>query len=183
MRIVSKFLLLTMFSLMMISCKDNSKPNYQYFPNMYQSVGYETYSESDAFKNGQEAQLPVKGTVKRGFIPYEYPNTTEGYELAKANLKSPLDSLSRNLDKGKELFGIYCAICHGETGNGKGKLVEREKFLGVPNYADRQITEGSIYHVITYGLNSMGSHANQLSPNERWLVADYVLKLKADLSK
>ncbi len=54
-------------------------------------------------------------------------------------------------------------------GDGNGKLVEREKFLGVPSYKDRVITEGSIYHVITYGLNSMGSHANQLDAKERWV--------------
>ena len=148
---------------------------------MYESVGYETYSESNAFKDGKEGQLPAKGTIKRGFDVYEYENSTAGYELAKANLKSPLDSLSRNLDKGKELFDIYCMTCHGASGDGVGKLVEREKFLGVPSYADRPITEGSVFHVITYGLNSMGSHANQLSAHERWLVVDYVLKLKSEL--
>jgi len=102
---------------------------------------------------------------------------------AKAELKSPLDSLSVNEEKGAELFNIYCAICHGEKGDGQGNLVKREKFLGVPNYADRDITEGSIFHVITYGLNSMGSHANQLSQQERWLVTAHVLKLKGELSK
>ncbi|MCY1454423.1 Cytochrome C oxidase, cbb3-type, subunit III [compost metagenome] len=92
-----------------------------------------------------------------------------------------MDSIERNSGKGKELFEIYCISCHGATGNGKGKLVEREKFLGVPSYKDREITEGSIFHVETYGLNAMGSHANQLSAHERWLVADYVLKLKSQL--
>jgi hypothetical protein len=38
----------------------------------------------------------------------------------------------------------------------------REKFLGVPSYKDRVITEGSIFHIVTYGINSMGSHANQV---------------------
>jgi hypothetical protein len=51
----------------------------------------------------------------------------------------------------------------------------------VPSYADRVITEGSIFHVATYGLNTMGSHANQLNTQERWLVAAYVLKLKSEL--
>jgi mono/diheme cytochrome c family protein len=92
-----------------------------------------------------------------------------------------LDSIARNSGKGKELYDIYCISCHGASGNGKGKLVEREKFLGVPSYKDRVITEGSIFHVETYGLNAMGSHANQLSAHERWLVADYVLKLKSQL--
>ena len=181
MKRIYKITLLVGITILVSSCHNNAAPNYQYFPNMYESVGYETYSESDAFKNGIEAQLPAEGTVNRGFEPFEYENSTEGYELAKANLKSPLDSLGRNPEKAKELFEIYCATCHGNNGNGNGKLVEREKFLGVPSYKDRVITEGSIYHVITYGLNSMGSHANQLSPQERWLVTDYVLKLKSEL--
>jgi len=169
------------------SCSDTKSPNYQFFPNMYESVGYETYAESEAFNGenqlkGQTAQEPPQGSIKRGFEIYDYENSTAGYELAKANLISPIDSISeKESSKGKELYGIYCAICHGDQGNGKGKLVEREKFLGVPSYADRPITEGSVFHVITYGLNSMGSHANQLSQHERWLVTDYVLQLKSKL--
>jgi mono/diheme cytochrome c family protein len=178
-----RFFIITLVvaSFFVISCKDNSKPNYQFFPNMYESLAYETYSETEAFSNGQQAQVPPANTLKRGFEIFEYENSTSGYELAKANLKSPLLGDERDFEKGKELYDIYCAICHGASGNGKGKLVEREKFLGVPSYADRPITEGSIYHVITYGLNSMGSHANQLSQKERWLVTDYVLKLKSEL--
>ena len=168
-------------SFMATSCFDKAKPNYQFFPNMYEAVSYETYSEHNVFKGGVEAQIPAKGSIKRGFVPYEIPNTPEGYALAKATLKSPLDSLSINQDKAKELYTVYCAICHGDAGDGKGNLVVKEKFLGVPSYKDREITEGSIFHVITYGLNSMGSHANQLSQEERWVVADYVLKLKAGL--
>lgn len=168
-------------SIMATSCFDKSKPNYQFFPNMYEAVPYETYSEHEIFKDGKEGQIPAEGSIKRGFVPYEIPNTNEGYILAKETLKSPLDSISINPEKGKEMFNIYCAICHGEKGDGKGTLVKREKFLGVPSYKDREITEGSIYHVITYGLNSMGSHANQLSQEERWQVTDYVLKLKSEL--
>jgi hypothetical protein len=181
MKRVYKITLLFGITILVASCHNNSAPNYQYFPNMYESVGYETYSESDAFKNGKEGQLPAPGTINRGFEPNEYENTPEGYELAKANLKSPLDSLGRGSDKGKALYEIYCISCHGSAGDGKGKLVEREKFLGVPSYKDRVISEGSVFHVVTYGLNAMGSHANQLSVHERWLVADYVLKLKSQL--
>jgi hypothetical protein len=181
MKSVYKIMVLLGMSALVTSCHDKSQPNYQYMPNMYEGVSYETYSESDAFKNGKEGQMPVKGTINRGFEPYGYENTTAGYELAKANSKSPLDSLSRDMDKAKVLFDIYCAICHGTAGDGQGKLVKQEKFLGVPSYADRVITEGSIFHVATYGLNTMGSHANQLNTQERWLVAAYVLKLKSEL--
>ncbi len=181
MKRIYKITLLVGITILVSSCHNNSAPNYQYFPNMYESVAYEPYTEAKIFKGDKEGQLPVEGTINRGFEPYEYENSTAGYELAKANLKSPLTEEERNSGKGKELFEIYCISCHGAAGNGKGKLVEREKFLGVPSYKDRVITEGSIFHVETYGLNAMGSHANQLSAHERWLVADYVLKLKSQL--
>jgi len=169
------------------SCKDNGAPNYQYMPNMYESVAYETYSESTAFNSpngfqGKEGQLPPVGTIKRGYVPYEYPNTPEAYNAVKAaNLPSPLDPAKIDMKKAQELFEIYCAICHGNEGNGKGRLVTQGKFLGVPSYADREINQGSIYHVINYGLNSMGSYANQLNQQERWMVAAYVMKLKGQL--
>jgi mono/diheme cytochrome c family protein len=137
------------------------------------------------FENGMASREPVKGTVPRGYVPFDIDNTVEGFDLAKATLKSPLDSTQVSLDKGGVLYNIYCAICHGNKGDGQGNLVKREKFLGVPSFDDagRAITEGSIYHTIHYGKNAMGSYANQLSIEERWQVVAYVLQLKADLEK
>ena len=51
----------------LVSCKNDLKPNYQYMPNMYESVAYETYAESNAFKGGRVSQVPPAGTIKRGF--------------------------------------------------------------------------------------------------------------------
>ena len=168
-----------------VSCKKDSAPNYQYMPNMYEPLAYEPYSEAEIFNGGLEAQLPAEGSVARGFIPFDIENSTEGYALAKETLKSPLDSTQVDLDKGKAMYEIYCAICHGNKGDGQGNLVKREKILGIPSYDDagRAINEGSIYHTIYYGKNAMGSYANQINEEERWQVVSYVLKLKADLEK
>ena len=170
------------FFLSFNACSDPSQPNYQYFPNMYESVGYGTYAEAP-FADGTAAQLPAEGSVPRGWEPYDYPNTNEGYELAKANLISPLEETPESLTRGKELYDIYCAVCHGAKGDGQGILMKREKFLGIPSYADREITEGSIYHVLMYGKNAMGSHAGQVNATERWQIGQYVLKLRAELIK
>ncbi len=176
-------LLFILSSLLLVSCFDASKPNYQYFPNMYESVGYETYAESNAFANGIEAQLPADGSVARGWVPYDYPNTNKGYEDAKANLVSPLVQSDVHRAEGKELYGVYCAVCHGSKGDGQGILMTREKFLGIPSYADRDITEGSIYHVLMYGKNAMGSHAGQVNATERWQIAQHVMYLRNELTK
>lgn len=166
-----------------VACKKDSRPNYQFMPNMYEPVGYEAYGSYEVFPNTQEALQPADGTVPRGSTIYDYPNTNEGYEDAKANLKNPLDSLALNDIRTTALYDIYCGVCHGKKGDGKGILVTREKILGVPAYNDpgRTLTEGSIYHVIMYGKNAMGSYANQLNEMERWQVADYVMKLKNEL--
>jgi len=150
---------------------------------MYESVGYEPYMESDAFNNGVEAQLPVDGTIARGHSRFEIANTNEGYEFAKANLTNPIDSVNIDEPRGKQLFEIYCGICHGNKGDGQGNLVKREKILGVPAYNDpgRALTPGSTYHTIYYGKNTMGSYVNQLNEEERWQVVHYVMKLKSDL--
>lgn len=166
------------------SCFDKKKPNYRYMPNMYTSVAVETYSEYEILPNGQAALTPVKGTISRGWMPYEYENTQEGKTLATKELKIPLAVNEENLAKGKELFNIYCAICHGNKGDGQGTLVKREKFLGIPSLADkgRNITEGDIYHVIMYGLNSMGSYASQTNEKERWQITMHALDLKSKLN-
>ncbi|NEV94555.1 cytochrome c [Psychroflexus sp. YR1-1] len=176
-------IVLVAFSLAFISCSDKTERNYQYFPNMYVSVPYDTYGEYEIFPQEQEALLIADGTISRGFTPYEYEDDTEGYNEAKAELENPLPYTEENLVKGKELYNIYCAICHGENGKGKGYLVEREKILGVPSYDDqgRAITEGSVYHVMWYGINTMGSYASQMNNEELWMVDHYVMQLKAEL--
>ena len=176
--IFSVFVLVTLFS-----CSNNTKRSVQYMPDMYRPVPYEAYSTNPNFKDGLSSQHPVAGTVARGQVPYDYPNTNEGYDAAKLNLKSPLDSTMVDLNKGKKLFNIYCAVCHSKKGDGQSFLAEREKFNGVPNYKDRAITDGSIYHVIMYGRGVMGSHASQLRDDERWQVVHYVQKLRNDLLK
>ena len=185
MKSLIKITVLALVLVSFVSCQNDSRPNYQFMPNMYESVGYETYSESHAFRSGFEAQLPVDGTVARGYLPFDYSNTIEDFNLAKVNLKSPLDSTQVKLEEAKVLYDIYCGICHGNKGDGQGQLVKREKILGIPKYDDigRAITEGSIYHTIYYGKNTMGSYANQLNEEERWQVVAYVLDLKAKLEK
>jgi len=173
---------LAVVALVFTSC-DKTKRHVQYMPDMYESVAGEPYAKSVVFADGIEAQEPVAGTISRGHVPYEYPNTNEGYDDAKKNLKSPLTAADLDSENAKKLYTMYCSVCHGKKGDGQGTLVKREKFLGIPNYKTRDITEGSIYHVIMHGRNMMGSHASQLNEKERWLIVGYVQELRNNLLK
>ena len=169
-----------------LSCnKDKGTRKVQYMADtdMYNPVPYEAYSKNPNTADGLTSQRPVAGTIARGHAPYEYANSQEGYLLAKDSLVSSLPANEVDTKKGKALFNIYCSSCHGNKGDGQGVLVKREKFLGIPNFKDRDITQGSIYHVIMHGRNMMGSHSSQLLPKERWQVVHYVEKLKKELTK
>lgn len=176
-----RFIVLFIASIVLLSAcsRDRSKPNIQYTPDMYVSIPYEPYGVNTIMNDSMAAMKPPTGSIARGKLPYTYEDNNNGYESAKANLQSPLEATAENLANGKKMYDIYCAICHGEQGDGKGKLVENAKFFGVPAFKDRSyITDGSIYHVIYYGRNMMGSHASQLTEKERWQVVQYVQKLK-----
>lgn len=170
-------------SISLVSCFNKEKPNYQFFPDMYFSSSYEAYGAYDAFPNEQSAMLPAENTIARGFDTYEGEDSHEGLVASREILDYPFEVTEDNLTVGSHLYTLYCAVCHGDKGDGKGILVEREKFLGIPSYADagRIIVPGAVYHVQTYGLNAMGSYASQVNAKERWQIAMHVMDLKASL--
>lgn len=186
MKSILKLTIVLVVAVSLTSCwTDKTQRNVQYMPDvdMYESVGYETYTVNPNFADGRTSQKPVEGTIARGKVPYDFDGSLEGYEAAKANSTNPLERNEANMENGEAMYNIYCASCHGKTGAGDGTLVQRDKFLGVPNYKDRDITEGSIHHVIMYGKGIMGSHAAQLTAKERWQVTMYVDQLRAELLK
>lgn len=140
-------------------------------------------------------RLPVEGTVHRQnfksvtgshFASEDQPLLI--YELHKDSLDMagrilknpvPLDSTGVVLEQGKKLYLSYCAPCHGQTGQGDGKVGAMYK--GVPNYATgryQTLPEGHIFHVITHGKGRMWPHKSQVSPEDRWKIVHYVQKLQ-----
>jgi len=74
-----------------------------------------------------------------------------------------------------------CMHCHGEKGEGNGKLIDTGKFPPPPAYnggALKNLTEGKMFHTITYGKGLMGSHASQLTKEDRWKVIQYIQELQ-----
>ena len=123
--------------------------------------------------------IPVAGTISRGFIPYVYANTPDGYEQAGLYLRNPI-AFSEAVEKdGEVLYSKFCIHCHGATGMGDGKV--GAKLPGPPpayNGTLKNLPEGKIFHTITYGKGSMGSHSSQLTQEERWKLVYFVQKLQ-----
>lgn len=151
---------------------DHRKPGKHYMPDMVDSRAYEFYNKTVA------NMKPVEGTVKRGeLLPY----TLKAEDTAQANLvKNPLTITATDLEEGKRLFNIYCAVCHGTKLDGNGPLYKDGNGpypAAPPSFISGKLTgysEGRIFHVATYGYNVMGSYASQLDREQRWKVVAYI---------
>jgi mono/diheme cytochrome c family protein len=196
--------LLGILALLLTGCYyDKSDRNIEYAPNMYNSLPLEPYSqtvyetqpeigghypaaEKDGkvkhFANGLSAQKPVNGTVprsdswyyKEAYSPYPYPDTPEAYEQAGEEWTTPLEENETTFQRGKEVYEIYCVMCHGPNGKGQGSLVTGGAYVGVPAYNALEISEGKMFHTLTWGKGVMGSYASQITPKERWQVIAYI---------
>ena len=161
--------------------KDANSPGVEFAPDMYRSPSVEVYGTS--VFNGDtiysQQFLPVKGTIARGYMPYVYANTTEGYEQAGLYLKNPIALNDKVMVEAEALYGKYCVHCHGASGAGDGKVAD--KLPGAPpaySGALKNLPEGKIFHSITYGKGLMGEHSSILSQQERWKLVHYVQKLQ-----
>ena len=172
------------------SCGGKREPGRIYMPDMAYSRAYETYALRDSnlftedvndrghkiFYNNQ----PVAGTIKRDeLFPYTLLNDSNGYKMSAA-VKNPLGPLT-HIDslEASRLFNINCAICHGAKGIANGPLsakIGAIANLTTPLYI--AMTDGTMFHSITYGKNNMGSYASQLDRKQRWMLIQYIRTLQ-----
>lgn len=172
----------------------------EFAPNMFYSEAYKPYTQwkpASVFKDGMNMQTAPKGTIPRSswyiaedYKPYHISNTPEAYQDSLSGIKSPIMEILAGLEgdkkaaaekqieaRGKKVYEIFCMVCHGETGDGQGPIVKADKYPTPNTYASKTaLTEGQMYHSITYGKNLMGSYASQVTPQERWAVIYYIKK-------
>ena len=154
-----------------------------YMPDMAYSRAYETYASTEGLqKEGVHyTSMPVKGTIARNDILNIYPfeNDSTGYNQS-ATVKNPLNPDSINMKEAERLYLVNCGICHGSKLDGNGPLYNDGKgpFPNAPKNLKgdeiKKMAEGTMFHSITYGKNSMGSYASQLSTIQRWMVIAYI---------
>jgi len=172
------------FVMAFIACgkKNPNSPGVEFMPDMYRSPSLEANMAYVKLNDGKETgdtlqanRLPVEGTISRGHLPLTI--IEEGYEAA-ATLKNPFESNEANLKEGEVLYTKFCTHCHGAGGEADGKVAD--KLSGPPpTYSSlKNLPDGKMFYSITYGKGIMGSHASQVSQEERWKLILYIRKLQ-----
>lgn len=176
-----------------ISCggAEGNNPGRAYMPDMYYSRAYETYGYNNIgdYQTLKERGInynaaPPPGTVARGAMTsdFNYPATDSGQRMSAA-YRNPFADYKLSDAQMKEterLYLVNCAICHGTKLDGNGPLWKDgegpypAKPRNLLEDYTKALSDGEMYHAITYGKGQMGSYASQLHPEQRWWVINYI---------
>ena len=127
---------------------------------------YEPYRGSRFFADGKAMQLSPSGTMsrERGAAP------------------APITIDDRVIARGATQFHIYCAVCHGERGDGMSVVASNMDQPKPPSLITPPVSlmpASVVATVITSGAGVMPSFAAELSPVDRQAVAAYVKTLQS----
>lgn len=161
--------------------KISRQPAIEVFPDMDRQPKIRPQTPSSFFADGRASRLPVEGTVARGSRFLDVPANT-GMLTGTTNFvaTNPLPVDMKVMARGQQRFEIYCAPCHGLTGEGDG--ITKSFGMGtVANLHDPrivQLPDGELFYVITHGRNLMGPYASQIDTEDRWAVVAYLRALQ-----
>lgn len=156
--------------------------------DMWNQPRYKPYAESRLFDDTTSARPLVAGTV-----PYHSAGRTGPLYTGMVNgtwaLEFPMPVTEALVRHGQQRFSIYCAPCHGATGEGNGMIIQRGMAQGPglrgikqpPSYHIdrlREMPPGYFFDVITNGFGTMYSYAHRITPEDRWAIAAYVRTLQ-----
>lgn len=180
----------------------SEQPPLEVFPDMDHQAKVKYQVKSDFFADGVGARMPVKHTVPMGFeVPakpssdkdatppaFGFTNGLDYYSTGKVGdyygdgLPAKLAVDKSLLERGERQYNIYCAVCHGASGNGKGVTADYG-ILTAFNFHQPGSTDpanvayradGAIFDVITNGKGLMGPYGGNLTVRDRWAIVAYI---------
>ena len=134
--------------------------------NMDSQAKAKQWDENAFFADHSSMRQPVPGTVAR--------------DAPDAPAPQPKLITAALVDRGRTEFNIFCSPCHGQSGDGRGMIVQRGFPAPPPLWLPRleQAKASYLYDVITDGHGVMYSYADRVKPADRWAVIAYVRALQ-----
>jgi mono/diheme cytochrome c family protein len=177
---------------------EKDQPRIHLFQDMDIQPRGHAQAASSVFADGRVMRPPVPGTVARGRLA-EDDHLYRGYQLVDAdNDATPQPAFYEGfpagiqldeafIERGRERFGIYCAVCHGLDGYGNGVINQRALELQEPKWVPptslhtetvRQRANGHLFNTITHGIRNMAGYGSQIDPEDRWAIIAYIRALQ-----
>jgi len=167
------------------------RPPIELFSDMDRQPKLRPQAPSAFFPDGMGSRDPVVGTVPRTgstrvgtveIYPFQDLPYNTGRVPGTTNFVTvlPVPVTTSLLERGRERYGIQCAVCHGAVGDGKG-VAAKYQMVGMANFHDARLVtmpDGEIFNTITYGKNLMGAYGPNVDVSDRWAIVAYVRALQ-----
>jgi len=153
--------------------------------DMHNQPRHEPLEESQFFADGMASRPMVAGTIARGQLVPDNMRFAGVSSAAEVTDAFPFEITKADLKRGKQRFEIYCAVCHGATGDADGMIVQRG-FTKPPSFHEQRLKDapvGHFYNVMTNGLGAMYSYNDRVFPEDRWRIAAYIRVLQLSQAK
>jgi mono/diheme cytochrome c family protein len=126
-----------------------------------------------------QASVPYQGAPRLAAPADAVPFTGPAF-IASQPATQPIPASDNSRQRGQVLYGIHCALCHGEQGLGDGRLSGffNPKPFNLTSAEVQALPDAQIFTVISNGFGIMPPLRENLTPEERWDVVNYVRALK-----
>ncbi len=109
------------------------------------------------------------------------PASQDATPSTASGQKNPVKPTEKSQTRAKDLYGQDCAICHGETGNGKTDLA-KDMELKLDDWTDPKTlaaqSDGDLFNVIRNGKDKMPPEgAGRAKDDEVWNLVIYIRSL------
>ena len=146
---------------------------------MHDQPKYIPLRQSAFFNDARSARPVVEGTVARGQLHEDellYTGKLKGEDATMFPMRVDAAVMAR----GQQRFNIYCAPCHGRTGQGDGMVVRRGYRRPPSMHQDRlrAAPAGHFFDVMTNGFGAMPDYAAQIKAEDRWAIVAYIRALQ-----
>lgn len=142
----------------------------------------------DYFYTGKSAASAAQGNATaavRANVPASAAGAATSTATGEADrFPIPIDRAA--VERGRDRYQIYCAVCHGMTGEGDGMIVRRG-FQKPPSFYDDRLQENQtpashFFDVITNGWGAMPDYASAIPAEDRWKIIAYLRALQLSRS-
>ena len=137
-------------------------------------------AKSEFFTDQRSARPPVEGTVARGQL-HEDSYFYTGKIGNNPGDAMPFPVTRDVLQRGRERYNIYCALCHSRVGDGNGFIPSRGFTRKPPSFHEQRLQKaplGYVFDVMTNGFGIMPDYASQIPPRDRWDIVAYIRALQ-----
>ena len=142
---------------------------------MHDAPRYEPLEASAFFSDGQSARSPVANTVSRNPLADNDELLYTGKINGTLANEFPMPVTAAVMARGQERYNIFCAPCHGRTGEGNGMIVQRG-MRQPPSFMEdrlRNAPAGYFFDVMTHGFGAMQDYAAQIPVEDRWAIVAF----------